>query len=222
MARIACYPGSFNPLTVAHLAVAEAAVEAFGLDRVDLVVSRVGLVKGAVERPRLEDRVHVLAQAAASRPWLGVAVRDEQLIVDLARGYDVVVMGAAVLAKLKAHPKILDRIKYTGRDVATVDLLASLFGVQKVLVGDAVSASDAGAFSDVWGKYVVVAYTELGSQAEMGRPSFGYTYQLGGYPMVSPARYDGDTRTWLYDVADAVQPVIAADLAGYLISAAVA
>ncbi len=87
---------------------------------------------------------------------------------------------------------------------------------------DAVSASDAGAFSDVWGKYVVVAYTELGSQAEMGRPSFGYTYQLGGYPMVSPARYDGDTRTWLYDVADAVQPVIAADLAGYLISAAVA
>lgn len=94
MARTGCYPGSFNPLTVAHLAVAEAAVEAHGLDRVDLVVSRVALVKGAVERPRLEDRVHVLEQAAATRPWLGVAVRDEQLIVDLARGYDVVVMGA--------------------------------------------------------------------------------------------------------------------------------
>ncbi|MBN8461627.1 MAG: major capsid protein [Dechloromonas sp.] len=157
-----------------------------------------------------------------SDPVNDIEVAKEAIRGKVGKRPNVVVMGAAVLAKLKAHPKILDRIKYTGRDVATVDLLASLFGVQKVLVGDAVSASDAGAFSDVWGKYVVVAYTELGSQAEMGRPSFGYTYQLGGYPMVSPARYDGDTRTWLYDVADAVQPVIAADLAGYLISAAVA
>ena len=56
----------------------------------------------------------------------------------------------------------------------------------------------------------------------MGRPSFGYTYQLGGYPMVSPAHYDADSRTWIYDVIDAVKPVIAADLAGYPISAAVA
>lgn len=135
---------------------------------------------------------------------------------------NVVVVGASVLAKLRQHPKIVDRIKYTGRDVATLDLLASLFGVQQVLVGDAVKATDAGVFSDVWGKSVVVAYTELGSQAEMGRPSFGYTYQLGGYPMVSPARYDADSRTWIYDVIDAVKPVIAADLAGYLISAAVA
>ncbi len=88
------YPGSFNPLTVAHLAVAEAAGEAFGLDRVDLVVSRVALVKGAVERPRLMDSLRVLEEAADTRAWLGVALRDEQLFVDLAKGYDVVVMGA--------------------------------------------------------------------------------------------------------------------------------
>ncbi len=94
MARTACYPGSFNPLTVAHLAVAEAAVEAFDLERVDLVVSRVALVKGAVERPRLVDRLRVLEDAAATRAWLGVALRDEQLFVDLAEGYDVVIMGA--------------------------------------------------------------------------------------------------------------------------------
>ena len=94
MARTACYPGSFNPLTVAHIAVAEAAVEAFALERVDLLVSRVALVKGAVERPRLLDRLRVLEDAAAARPSLGVALRDDQLFVDLAQGYDVVVMGA--------------------------------------------------------------------------------------------------------------------------------
>ena len=159
---------------------------------------------------------------ATSDPINDIETAKEVIRGKVGKRPNVVVMGASVLAKLKMHPKVLDRIKYTGRDVATVELLASLFGVQRVLVGDAVAASDAGAFADVWGKSVVVAYTELGSQAEMGRPSFGYTYQLGGYPMVSPARYDGDTRTWLYDVADAVKPVIAADLAGYLISAVVA
>jgi len=61
---------------------------------VDLIVSRVPLAKEAVERPLLEDRVAVLRAATASRPWLGVVVTDEQLIADIAAGYDVVVMGA--------------------------------------------------------------------------------------------------------------------------------
>ncbi len=79
---------------MAHLAVAEAAVAAYGLDRLDLVVSRVALAKGEIERPLLVHRLEVLEQAAASRAWLGVALRDEQLLVDLAEGYDVLVMGA--------------------------------------------------------------------------------------------------------------------------------
>ncbi|MBV8981024.1 MAG: hypothetical protein JO086_09015 [Acidimicrobiia bacterium] len=92
--RRGAFPGSFNPLTVGHLAVAAAAVEQCRLDVVDLVVSRVALAKETVERPRLEDRVAVLRAAADSRPWLDVVVTDHQLIADIAAGYDVVVMGA--------------------------------------------------------------------------------------------------------------------------------
>ncbi len=92
--RVGCYPGSFNPPTVAHLAVAEAACEAAALDRLDLVVSRAALGKALVEVPTLEDRLGVLADVAASRPWLGVVVSDLRLVVDLAAGYDAVVMGA--------------------------------------------------------------------------------------------------------------------------------
>jgi hypothetical protein len=118
--RTGCYPGSFNPLTVAHLAVGEAAVAAHGLDRVDLVVSRRALDKEHVERPLLEHRLAVLEQAAASRPWLGVVVRDAQLIVELARGYDVVVMGADKWAQ------VLDPSYYAGgaaeRDAAVAAL----------------------------------------------------------------------------------------------------
>ena len=92
--RKGAFPGSFNPLTLGHLAVAEAARQQCRLDEVDLIVSRVALAKESVERPRLEDRVAVLHSAAASRPWLDVVLTDDQLIADVAAGYDVVVMGA--------------------------------------------------------------------------------------------------------------------------------
>jgi hypothetical protein len=131
-------------------------------------------------------------------------------------------MGAVVASKLRQHPKIIDRIKYTGRDVPTPELLALLFGVRQVLVGDAVQATDAGAFSDVWGKFVVVAYTEMGSLADLGRPSYGYTYRLGGYPIVEQPYQDRNAKSWIYPVTDEVAPVIAGAEAGYLISAAVA
>ncbi len=135
---------------------------------------------------------------------------------------NTVVVSAKVMASLRQHGDILDRIKYTGRDVPTPELLAGLFGVQRVLVGDAVYSTDAGVFGDVWGKFVVVAYTEMSGLADMGRPTYGYTYQLSGYPFVEPGRYDADYRTWLYDTHDAVKSVIAGADAGYLISAAVA
>jgi nicotinic acid mononucleotide adenylyltransferase len=90
----ACYPGSFNPPTVAHLAIAEAAWQHTAVDRVDLVVSHVALGKEAVERPTFADRIAVLEAVARPRPWLGVQVTEAQFLADIARGYDVLVVGA--------------------------------------------------------------------------------------------------------------------------------
>ena len=120
MTRRGAYPGSFNPLTVGHLAIAEAARDQCELDVVDLVVSRVALAKEDVERPRFEDRVAVLRAAASTRPWLGVVVTDRQLIADVAEGYGVVVMGADKWAQ------VVDPAFYGGsagaRDAALVRL----------------------------------------------------------------------------------------------------
>ncbi len=90
----AVYPGSFNPLTIAHLAIAVEARKRLGIDRVDLAVSRVALAKETVDRPLLEHRVEVLRSAAATRPWLGVEVTDAQLLADIADGYEALVLGA--------------------------------------------------------------------------------------------------------------------------------
>ena len=136
---------------------------------------------------------------------------------------NTVVMGALVMDKLKQHPKIVDRIKYTGRDVATPELLASLFGVQRVLSGDAIYSNDAGtAFTDVWGKDVVVAYTNTASAQSGGLPSYGYTYQLSGYPQVEEAYYDRNAKSWIYPVTRSEAPVLAAASAGFLFTNAVA
>jgi hypothetical protein len=89
---VGAYPGTFNPPTIAHLAIAEAAREQGTLDHLDLVVSTVPLGKDPTG-PSFETRVAILEAIAATRPWLGVAVTEEQLISQVAAGYDAVVVG---------------------------------------------------------------------------------------------------------------------------------
>jgi len=92
--RVGVYPGSFNPPTIAHLAIAAAAREQRSLDRVVLVVSRSPINKEHVDRPLFEHRLDILRTEVAHRRWLDVDVTDARLLVDIAHGYDVLVMGA--------------------------------------------------------------------------------------------------------------------------------
>jgi hypothetical protein len=93
--RLGVFPGTFNPPTVAHFAIASAAREQRGLDRVVLMLSRRPIDKEHVARPTFEDRLAVLrAEADVTGGWLDVAVTEERLLVDIARGFDVLIMGA--------------------------------------------------------------------------------------------------------------------------------
>lgn len=161
--------------------------------------------------------------SGTSDPIAVVETAKEAIRAQTGKRPNTLIMGAAVWAKLKQHPKIIDRIKYTGRDVATEELVASLFGVARVKVGESIYSNDAGtAFTDVWGKDVVLAYTEIGSVADAGLPSYGYTYQLRGYPDVEVPYYDRNTKSWIYPVTRVEAPVLASASAGYLITNAVA
>ena len=158
-----------------------------------------------------------------SQPLQNIETAKEAIRASTGKRANTVVMGAAVFAKLRQHPVIVDRMKYTGRDIATTEIMAALMGVQRVVVGDAIYSNDAGtAFTDVWGKFCVVAYTELGSVADMGAPSYGYTYNLNGYPLVEEPYYDRNSKSWVFPVTRAEAPVLASASAGYLITTAVA
>ena len=90
---VGAYPGSFDPPTVAHLAIAAAAIRQGRLARVDLVLSRAPLGK-STGRASLAAREEVLTAVGKGRPWLRVVVTDAQLVADVAAGYDAVVLGA--------------------------------------------------------------------------------------------------------------------------------
>ncbi len=94
MARRGVFPGSFNPLTIAHLEIAELARTRHELDEVHFVVSTIALDKPTPPGPSLSERVGLIEADLAAHPHFEVRVTDRQLIADIAEGYDVVIMGA--------------------------------------------------------------------------------------------------------------------------------
>lgn len=86
------FPGTFDPLTVGHLAVADAARTELGLDSVELVISRDPLAKRATTP--IEERIAAIALQRAGRSWLSGRATEARLLADIAQGYDVLVLGA--------------------------------------------------------------------------------------------------------------------------------
>ena len=91
---MAVYPGSFDPPTVAHVHLAERAVEQLGLVRVELVISVDALGKEGDTLSPIAARVAELERLGAGHPWLSAGSTAHRLVADIAAGYDVVVLGA--------------------------------------------------------------------------------------------------------------------------------
>jgi hypothetical protein len=161
--------------------------------------------------------------SGVSSPASNIETGKEAIRAATGRLPNTMVMGPSVLSRLRLHPAIIDRMKYTGRDVATPEFLGALFGIERVVVGNAIYSNDAGTgFTDVWGKDVVLAYTNLAAVRSRGTPTYGYTYNLRGYPQAEEPYMDRNAKSWLYPVDRSEAPVIAAASAGYLITNAVA
>jgi hypothetical protein len=80
------------------------------------------------------------------------------------------------------HPDLLDRVKYSQRGVMTTDLLAGLFGIDNVLIGDAVNntaqegATDALGY--IWGKNAILLH--VAPAPGIRAVSAGYHFTLAG------------------------------------------
>jgi len=92
---------------------------------------------------------------------------------------NVLLLGKAVFEILKHHPKILERIKYSQKAVLTTDLMAELFGIEKVIVGKAgynsAKEGKTEVLSYLWGKNAILAYVE--PRPGIKKFSLGYVFQ---------------------------------------------
>lgn len=163
-----------------------------------------------------------------SKPAKAVKTAKEAIRKAVGMEPNVLAIGVEVFDVLTEHPDVIDRIKHvTGLDdgfVVGEKELAAYFSIDKVAVGRARSGKP-GAFKNVWGKNAVLAYSGVSTlaqaEADMGEPSFGYTYRLRNYPQVSVPWFDNSCDSWIYPVTSEDTPVIAGKDAGYLFSAVV-
>lgn len=138
---------------------------------------------------------------------------------------NTMVMSFPTYQKLKNHPDIVDRIKYSQKGIVTIDLLKELFEVERIFVGSAIlTASNEGVaagsevYSYVWGKGVWVGY--VAPNPGLQTPSAMYQFSSG----------PRNVRRWReepehQDVVEAYELVderIVSSLVGYLLNTAIA
>lgn len=111
-------------------------------------------------------------------------VNDARLAMLGATGFEpnVLVIGPSVLRALEDHSAILERIKYTERGIVTTQLLASLFGVDRVVVPRAIqntaAKGEADSMSFISDKSMLLVYSA--PSASLMNPSGGYIFTWNG------------------------------------------
>lgn len=139
------------------------------------------------------------------------------------RKANTLILGKPVFDVLIDHPAVVDRIKYSQLGVATEQLLARVFQVDTVLVGEAgqntAKEGQTDVLAYVWGKNAIVCYVT--PSVGLKKITLGYTFTYG---VRQVKRWRDEDRQGTYvriGNDNYVQQLIAAP-AGYLIATAVA
>lgn len=153
----------------------------------------------------------------SSSPAQQIRTGREAVRTKIGRYPKLLTLSATAFAALQEHPAILERFKYTSKEVITEEMLAKLFQFEKVLVGAATYLDASGNMQDVWGDDVIMSYSSIGNLPTLGAPTAFCTYQLKGYPMVEQGYFDKGIQSWLYNVYDEAEPVASGVDAAYIL-----
>lgn len=140
-----------------------------------------------------------------------------------------------VMSQLEDHPDFIERIKYSQPGVITADIIASVVGLQRIIVPGLGydSSGNPGAtptLSYLWGKHVVLAWVP--GRAGLKTPSFAYEFvwrYSGGQSQVAERWRNNERKSDIVRVSRrydlrmvAVDSGTGGSIAGYLIRDAVA
>jgi hypothetical protein len=154
-----------------------------------------------------------------SKPLADVLAAKEAIRATAGRYPNVLLLSAKAFSALKANEAVQARFQFTSAASVTTDMLANYFDVEKVVVGKAVTSTDAGVFSDIWGTDAILAYVPQ-TLSTIQQPSFAYTYTLRGHPFVKVPYQDNNRNSWVYGVNFERIPVLTGMQSGFLIQAA--
>ena len=155
--------------------------------------------------------------SATSTPKKDVSDASDQIRSQTGRRPNTMILGPSARNALDYHPALLDFFKHVTEPSITDEMLARYFKVPRVVSGDAIFTEDGIVMQDVWGDDVILAYVAPESNAQMALPSYGYTYQLSGYPSVSPVRFDEDFKSFVNDYTNELSAELVGADAGFLI-----
>jgi hypothetical protein len=119
---------------------------------------------------------------AGSDPMEDIALGKETVLENTGFEPNTLVLGYPVFRKLKNHPDLVDRIKYTSSDVVTQELMAKYFEVDRIFVTRAVSntalegATPSMGF--IFGKSAFLCYSN--PSPSILQPSAGYVFTWKG------------------------------------------
>ena len=152
---------------------------------------------------------------------IGVIGDAKEAISDaIVKDANTLVMGKKVYEKLKTHPQLVEKIKYSMKGVVTLDIMKEIFEVKNIVIGKAMQADDKKVKTRVWGDNIILAYvtqTEKAKRTEY-EPTYGYTFRKKGNPVVDT--YEEGGKLKLIRNTDIFVPKIVGADAGYLITGA--
>lgn len=104
----------------------------------------------------------------------------------IAKYPNIIVMGVATYNAIINHPTILEKIKYSGVNKVSLDIIRELVEVEEILIGESVYTEDGVTFEDVWADNIILAYVDKSERQRRSEfnPSFGYTIQLKDKPEI--------------------------------------
>ncbi len=134
---------------------------------------------------------------------------------------NTLMLSALAYAAAKRNYYVRDQFKYTSAASVTPDMLKGYFDLETIAVGKSVSVAENLPEdedpSDIWGNNAVLAYVPPAGERALGRPAYGYTYTLAGYPWAETPYEDRAEKSWIYPVTHERRPYLVGISAGFLI-----
>lgn len=157
-----------------------------------------------------------------SDPVANITTARATINAAIGRDPNTMVISREVFDKLKDHPQVTERVKYTQLGIVTVQLLAALFEVPTILIGESLyntaKEGQTASLSRIWGKHCLLAYIE---------PRPGIKKMSLGYSFASRVRQtekyrENKIKSDIIRVSEVIDEKLVAAAAGYLIINAVA